>query len=112
MLRGEATLEGNDAFVQWNGSDGRYTGDFAAGISEARTREVAGLPCRTVVSGDGWKLSLSPGDQGELYDLNSDPFEQRNLFDEAGHRERVRDLASRIRQWQGRTGDDTVLPAV
>ena len=30
-------------------------------------------PWRTVISGDGWKLNLSPVDQCELYDLNDDP---------------------------------------
>src|SRR5215468_6419236 len=35
---------------------------------------------RTLVSPDGWKLSLRDKDLNELYNLNKDPFETRNLF--------------------------------
>ncbi len=34
---------------------------------------------RMIVSDDGWKLIFSPGDRDELYDLNNDPHEMRNL---------------------------------
>ena len=34
---------------------------------------------RTLVSDDNWKYIFSPGDYDELYDLNSDPGEIRNL---------------------------------
>ena len=90
VLRGESTLEANDVFFQWNGPEG---GDI----------------WRSVVSSDGWKLNLSPEDQCELYDLNGDPYEQTNLYDDPAHKNRVRDLASRIRQWQERVGDRTGL---
>ncbi len=35
---------------------------------------------RILVSGDNWKYVFSPGDYDELYDLNSDPGELRNLI--------------------------------
>ena len=34
---------------------------------------------RMLVSNDGWKFIFTPGDYDELYDLNSDPYEMRNL---------------------------------
>ena len=64
------------------------------------------------MTSDRWKLNLCPGDQCELYDLNSDPLELVNLFDEPKHRDRVRDMAARIRAWQYATGDDLALPPV
>ena len=67
---------------------------------------------RILISRDGWKLSLGEGDQGELYDLNTDPTESTNLFDDASHRDRIKDMASRIRKWQRSTGDTARLPEV
>ena len=91
VLRGEETLERNDAFVEWNAADD---------------------PWRTVVSAEGWKLNLSPEDQCELFDLNADPHEQQNRFDDPDQKDRIRDLAARIRRWQERTEDEAPLPAV
>ena len=57
-------------------------------------------------------MNLCAGDQGELFDLRSDPYEQTNLFDDPAQRDRVRDMAARIRMWQHETGDVAPLPAV
>jgi arylsulfatase A-like enzyme len=70
------------------------------------------IPHRCVVSGDGWKLNLSVGDQNELYDLNTDPFEQVNLFDDPKYSDKVVELAKKIRQWQLETNDTALLPDV
>ena len=105
VLRGEEALVENDVFVQWNGMGDRNLG------SPAINRMVS-VPWRSVVTGDRWKLNLSPGDQCELYDLNGDPAELENLFDAPEHRDRVRDMAARIRIWQQETGDTMPLPAV
>jgi arylsulfatase A-like enzyme len=105
VLRGEADLSSNDVFVEWNGIGDRNLG------SPEINRMVA-VPWRGVISLDRFKLNLSPGDQCELYDLGNDPHEQRNLFGEPTHRDRVRDMAARIRMWQAETGDDMALPAV
>jgi arylsulfatase len=105
VLRGDADLSENDVFVEWNGIGDRNLG------SQAINRMVA-VPWRSVISPDRFKLNLSPGDQCELYDLENDPHELHNLFDEPAHRDRVRDMSARIRMWQTETGDDMVLPAV
>ena len=39
-------------------------------------------PWRTVITPQGWKLNLSPTDQCELYDLNSDPGERKNVINQ------------------------------
>lgn len=105
VVRGDSTLRDNDVFVEWTGRGGRaplrgQTGDFASG------------PWRTVISHEGWKLNLSPVDQCELYDLNTDPCEMTNLYQRGEHRSRIADLAGRIRQWQQQTKDTCALPAV
>lgn len=111
VLEGESTLAGNDVFIQWTGV-GHPTSGFSMDLSEREMETILQAPWRTIVSAEGWKLNLSPVDQCELYDLNADPYEQHNLFDDPAQRGRIRDLADRIRRWQERTGDDVVLPVV
>jgi len=106
VLRGEATLEDNDVFIEWHGSDGHPP----ESLGEAEVNRSMAPPLRTVVSAERWKLNLGAPGQCELYNLNTDPFELENLFDRPEHRNRVRALASRIRQWQERTGDRASLP--
>lgn len=103
VLGGGASLERNDVFVQWNGTNERDLG------TEAINRLIK-VPWRSVVSGDRWKLNLGAADRSELYDLNTDPFEMNNRFEDAACRSLVRDLYTRIRQWQVRTGDQVRLP--
>lgn len=105
VLEGKKTLDDNDVFLQWNGYGDRNLG------SPAINRMVT-APWRSVVTGDRWKLNLSTADQCELYDLNFDPHEMRNLFDERAHRDRIRDMAARIRVWMHELGDATPLPSV
>ena len=95
----------NDAFVEWNGMGERNLG------SPAINRMVA-VPWRSVITPERYKLNLSPGDQCELYDLTEDPCELRNLFDEPSQKDRIRDMAARIRMWQEDTEDRMTLPAV
>ncbi len=107
VLRGERTLEGNDVFIQWNGVsdiDDRHLGSERIDLRNTQ-------PWRTIVR-DGWKLALCASDQCELYDLANDPYELTNLFDDPQHRDRVRDLAARVRLWQHKNGDVAPLPAV
>ena len=105
VIRGDAGLSGNDVFVQWNGM-----GDRNLGTPEIN--RMVSMPWRTVITPDRWKLNLCATDRCELYDLDSDPHEINNLFDAPEHRDRVRDMAARIRIWQEETGDDAPLPGV
>jgi arylsulfatase A-like enzyme len=105
VLEGTETLEDNDAFIQWNGLGDRNLGSPQINL-------IASVPWRSIVTADRWKLNLCAGDQCELFDLNSDPYEQVNLFDDPAHRDRIRVMATKIRLWQYETGDDAPLPAV
>ncbi|MCZ6635050.1 MAG: sulfatase-like hydrolase/transferase [bacterium] len=89
VLKGEATLDQNDAFFEWTDPDD---------------------PWRCIASSEGWKLNLSPTDQCEFYDLNTDPYEQKNLYDDPSQQDRIQDLTDRIRRWQEQTNDP--LPTI
>lgn len=106
LLRKNGSLSENDVIITWNGR----SIDQKFPLSELeRMREV---PHRCIISGDNWKLNLSVGDSGELYDLNSDPYEQRNLYADPAHSERVLEMAKRVRAWQVETGDTVLIPDV
>ena len=108
VLNGESTLDGNDVFMEWNGISPNLRDRF---LGDDAINRMLALPYRSVVS-DRWKLNLCAGDQGELFDLRSDPYEQTNLFDDPAHRDRVLDMSARIRMWQFETGDTAPLPSV
>ncbi len=105
VMNGDHDLNDNDVFVQWNGM-----GDRNLGTPEIN--RMASMHWRTVITPDRWKLNLCPADQCELYDLNTDPHEMHNLYDDPQHQDRIRDMAARIRIWQSATGDDADLPRV
>ena len=105
VLKGETNLNNNDVFIQWNGMNDRNLGT-------PEINRMITVPWRGVITGNRWKLNLSPGDQCELYDLNTDPYELNNLFNLSDQKDRIRDMAARIRVWQDFTEDDMVLPTV
>jgi arylsulfatase len=105
VLEGTETLSDNDVFIQWNGLGDRNLGSPQINL-------IASVPWRSIVMADRWKLNLCAGDQCELFDLNSDLHELVNLFDDPTHRDRIRDMAAKIRLWQYETGDDAPLPTV
>ena len=87
VLRGEETLADNDVVIEWNGRG-----------SHAET-------ARTLVSCDGWKMSIYGEGPNELFDMNNDPCEFENLYSRPEHQGRVREFLGRLRRWQKETGD-------
>jgi arylsulfatase A-like enzyme len=111
VLQGDADLSENDVVVQWNGDDGRKNEPFDTDIPAEDIEAASAMPRRVIISHEGLKLHLSPGDQCELYDLNDDPHELVNLYNDEEHRHSIRELASRLRLWQEKYKDYTpVLP--
>jgi arylsulfatase len=102
VLEGDAKLT-DDVFMQWHG------GAATISLGDAEFDRLSEVPWRSMVSGDRWKLNLSPGDTCELYDLNNDPLELTNLYDHPDHSGRVREMIVRMCQWQARTGDELEL---
>jgi arylsulfatase A-like enzyme len=102
VLEGSNVLS-DDVFMQWHG------GAATVPLGNAEVERLSEVPWRCMVSGDRWKLNLSPADTCELYDLNSDPLELENLYADAKHADRVRDMTARMRDWQRRTGDELEL---
>ena len=105
-LETKKSLEENDVYLDWNGR----SVDQTFPLSELeRMREI---PHRCVITGEGWILNLSVGDQSELYDLKNDPYEQVNLYDNLKFSGKVLELAHKIRNWQLETGDTALIPEV
>ena len=60
---------------------------------------------RTVVSRDGWKLCLRDKDLNELYNLQNDPLETRNLYADRQYASVISHFAGEIHRWQQSTND-------
>jgi arylsulfatase A-like enzyme len=119
LRTGEAFAVGEDAFIEWNGSDGgavkdsrgevRVPEELASEMTPEQLRRSFTDPVRTVITPDGWKLNQSnlPGDEDEsqLFDLNADPDEIDNLYHDPAQADRVRELSERIAAWRERSGD-------
>ncbi len=117
VLRGHEDLAGNDVFIQHNGIGDRDLTSAASSttIPPEQVHQINLLktaPWRSVVTADRWKMTLCAADQGELFDLNTDPLEMTNLFGRPGHQDRIRWMAARLRLWQAQVGDTAPLPGV
>lgn len=62
---------------------------------------------RTVISPDGWKLSLRDKDTNELYNLKEDPLEARNLYYSGECSAVISRCADEIHRWQ-ESVEDTI----
>lgn len=60
---------------------------------------------RTIVTPDGWKLCLRDKDLNELYNLNDDPFETRNLYADRQYASVVSLLTDELHLWQESAAD-------
>ena len=64
---------------------------------------------RTIVTPDGWKLCLRDQDLNELYNLNDDPLERRNLYAGRQYGSVIARLTGEIHRWQEATNDKLKL---
>lgn len=113
LMEGTGRHHGAPVFIEWNTrrSPRQPLPDWMLQIAPA-DRIIASMTdqVRTVIRPDGWKFNCSPIGEHELYDLNSDPGEQENLFRQPGSADIVADSYALIRQWQVRTADPVQLP--
>ncbi|HUU42280.1 MAG TPA: sulfatase-like hydrolase/transferase, partial [Planctomycetota bacterium] len=120
LVAGESDKPCGDVFIEWNGTNSGISLDGSDPFrlpahlrdlaSDAEAFAALGDPVRSVLTPDGWKFNCSMRGDHELYNLNDDPFERRNLARDAEHRARREDLFARLRAWQQRTADNVTLP--
>jgi arylsulfatase A-like enzyme len=94
VLDGKTNDIGRDVFMEWN--------------SPRDDDEQI----RAVVTPDGWKLNWSSIGDHELYDLNADPQEMKNLVHDGAQAARIRDLQARITAWQDATTDTVRIESI
>jgi len=99
--------------VIWEGREYRCDGIDLPDATPQQLADIAHQRIRSFVSADHWKLNLCELDPvQELYDLNSDPHELHNRFDDPDCRDRIRSMTDSIRRWADRVGDDAPLPRI
>ncbi|NIA15080.1 MAG: sulfatase-like hydrolase/transferase [Nitrospiraceae bacterium] len=73
-----------------------------------KRKGVGGIrhPDAKMVRSRRWKLNYYPGHGGELYDLENDPHEETNLYEDPRHADTVREMKDRLLDWMI-TSDET-----
>ncbi|MEY2602183.1 MAG: hypothetical protein QOJ36_1502, partial [Verrucomicrobiota bacterium] len=100
-----------DVFIEWNPYKKREK-RLKKGTTLAPqplVEQAISESTRTVISADGWKLSLRDKDLNELYNLNEDPQETRNVYYSGQHSEIIANCGDKIRRWQESTSDTVKL---
>ncbi len=109
----EKNFPAEDIFIEWNSRNDYTTSDMGitilADVDSINPESSPSL--RTVISKEGWKLSLSNRDKSQLFNLNYDPLETTNLFYQKEYRETVEELTAKILEWQKLTNDSLRLLA-
>ena len=107
-LINEASALPNNVFLEW--APNRTKVKKGSKLARRRViKRVVEESTRALVSPDGWKLCLRDKDLNELYNLNEDPFETRNLYLDPGCASVVSRLADAIHRWQEFTNDKLKL---
>ena len=114
IIRGESTTAKN-VFIEW--SPNQYAVSVRQKVKKGTTlasarsiKRALHESSRTVITADGWKLSLRDKDLNELYNLNDDPTEARNLYYRGEYAQIISRCAAEIQRWQEATGDTLKLP--
>jgi arylsulfatase A-like enzyme len=93
-------------YIEWNPFTIRsITPRSIPSVSREDVERVERAYVRTVISPDGWKLSLSDKDKSQLFNLREDPLEETNLFDSPLYEDVIRRLTVKILSWQEKVQD-------
>jgi arylsulfatase A-like enzyme len=111
LIRGEE-LPNESVFIEWSPNWRVKIKGGTSLASRRLIRHAVAESTRTVMTADGWKMSLRDKDLNELYNLNDDPNESRNLFYDDQHAEVISRCATEISRWQELTRDKCKLPKV
>jgi arylsulfatase A-like enzyme len=106
-LHGESLPPGN-IFIEW--SPNRFKVMKGTRLASRRTiKRAMNESTRAVISTTGWKLCLRDQDLNELYNLEADPIEARNLYHLPDYRAVIEQGKRDILSWQRTTGDTLKL---
>jgi hypothetical protein len=103
-----ASAPPQDVFLEWAPNRTKVK----RGTKLARRRMVKRAveeSTRTIITPDGWKLCLRDKDLNELYNLNDDPLETRNLYSDRQYASVISLLADEIHRWQDAANDKLKL---
>src|SRR5205823_2119570 len=103
LMRGEATPAEN-VFIEW--APNRMKIKKRSSLAWPWTaKRVMNESTRTIISPDGWKLCLRDKDLNELYNLNDDPLERRNLYGRGECAAATARFSEQIHRWQESVND-------
>ena len=123
LQKSDITLT-DDVFLQWNDTQEywrniqktkglgfiKWKTDMAGGEDE--WIECHNEELRTIVTNDGWRFTVSPVTHDhELFNLNDDPQERKNLAKNEKYKKVMNKLLEKIKKWQQEIGDTLPLPA-
>jgi arylsulfatase A-like enzyme len=104
LMRGE-TMPPETIFMEWAPARRAKTVEGTKLANAKEIERVMQESSRAAISPEGWKLCLRDADKSELYDLRSDPHEQRNLFYLGEQKEMIARLSAEIHTWQEMVDD-------
>lgn len=103
LVRGEATTD-DSVFIEWAPNRTKVKKGTKL-ASRWQVKHAVNESTRTILTSEGWKLSLRDRDLNELYYLPEDPSETRNLYGDEKYGSIVGRLTEQIHRWQKQTGD-------
>lgn len=104
LLRGQS-LPVETVFAQWNpGITKHIVGQSRLAPADAIARALQ-ESTRTAIFADGWKICLRDRDKSELYNLQTDPREERNVYNTTD-KKIVGRLTDEVHQWQESVADN------
>lgn len=109
----------DDVFMQWNDNQEYWRKIQAATGMEFMKFQTAmaggedvwieyhNENLRTIVTNDGWRFTVSPVTKDhELFNLNEDPQERKNLAKLAEYKPKMEEFLEKIKQWQLTINDE------
>ncbi len=102
VARGQGTAR--PVFIEWAPNRAKVKKRTKL-ASRWRVKRATAESTRTIVTVEGWKLSLRNQDRSELYNLHDDPAETRNLYSSLTRTETAARLREELHRWQDQTGD-------
>ena len=93
-----------NVFIEWSPNRMKVVKGTSLGRRRAIKRALE-ESTRAVVTPDGWKLCLRDKDLNELYNLNSDPIEAENIYEQDQYSAMVNHGRDAISRWQEEVDD-------